>query len=94
MRTVRKFLVDVRDALPARLQRTRRMIFAVQQPHAPLIGLEHARENIHQRALARAVLADQRVHLARTHIEINSSQGTGSSEALPDSVEFEQDHEV
>jgi hypothetical protein len=62
---------------------------------APLLAVEHdaalvravgidAAQHLHQRGLAGAVFADQRVDLPRLHGEIHVAQGLDSGEALAD----------
>ncbi len=38
------------------------------------VGRMRTAEDLHQRALARAVLADQGQHLARAHIQVHAAQ--------------------
>ncbi len=40
--------------------------------HVTVVGFECACDHVHQRALARAVLADQRVDFARAQFEIHA----------------------
>jgi hypothetical protein len=49
------------------------------------VGLIQPVQNLHQRALARAVFAQQRVDFARAHVEINpvASQHTGKRLVMP-----------
>jgi hypothetical protein len=51
------------------------------QPNLALVRLIEAVENLHQRALARAVLAQQGVDFAGAHVEIDpvASQHTGEA---------------
>jgi len=62
---------------------------AVHQ-HRSAIGPHGSGEDVHQGALARAVLSDQRVHLARLQREIHAVQRRGGPESFGDVVNFEQ----
>jgi hypothetical protein len=53
------------------------------------VGANHAVSHVHQRALARTVLAQQRVHLAGSQREIGPAQGLHGAEAFPDSPQRE-----
>ena len=46
------------------------------------VRLVDAREDLHERRLAGAVLADQAVHLAATHVEVDAGQHAHAEEAL------------
>src|SRR6185369_2434204 len=59
------------------------------EPHRPFIGRVRAREHLHERALARAVLADQCMVFARPDDEVDSVQRDGRSEALADARHLE-----
>ena len=50
------------------------------QPDLALVGLVEAVEHAHQRALAGAVLAEQRVHLARPDVEVDAVVGDHARE--------------
>ena len=47
----------------------------------------HAREDLHQRRLAGAVVADQRHHLAGMHVELDVGQRRDRAEMLRDAAE-------
>jgi hypothetical protein len=47
-------------------------------------------EDVHQRRLARAVLAEQRVHLAGEEVEVDGVVGDDAGEALRDALELEE----
>ncbi len=55
----------------------------------PRIRPVRARHDLDQRALARAVLADERVHLARADLEVRAAQGAYAGERLLDAGEAE-----
>src|SRR4051812_33614256 len=50
----------------------------------PLGGVVDAREDLHQRALARAVVADQRGDLAGVGIEVHAAKGLHMPKTLDD----------
>jgi len=56
------------------------------QPNLTLVRLIEAVENFHQRALARAVLAQQSVDFAGAHVKINPVAGQHTGEALGDAA--------
>ena len=59
-------------------------------PHVAGVGLDHAGENVHQRRLAGAVLAEQRMDLALAQVEIDAAQRLNAAEALDHAVHGEQ----
>ena len=61
-------------------------------PHEDLslVRLVEAVEDVHERRLARSVLAQQRVHLALAQIEIDRVVGGERAEALRDAAELER----
>ena len=71
MRRERKLLVDHRDARLPGVERIARTIRLAVEPHLAFVRLMGAREHFHQRALARAVFADQRQHLAGRDLQID-----------------------
>ena len=56
---------------------------AVDADLAVVVGV-HAGEDLHQRRLAGAVLADQRVHLAGAKLEVDAVERGDAGEALGD----------
>ena len=50
-------------------------------------GLVDAGENLHQRRLAGAVVADQRDHFAGVHVELDVGQGRDRAEVLRDAAQ-------
>ena len=62
--------------------------FAVDADLA-FLGLVHAGEHVHQRALARAVLAEQRMYFALVQVEIHMIVGKDAWEALDDAPHFD-----
>src|SRR5665811_2268173 len=55
----------------------------------PLVRLVHAVELAHEGALARTVLAEQGVHLAGRHVEIDMIVGKHAGKALDDAAHFD-----
>src|SRR5271169_4933134 len=49
-----------------------------------LVGFHHPAENLHQRRLARAILADQRENLAPVHRQADAGKGADAGIALAD----------
>ena len=77
-----QLLVNHRDAVTLRVERVdRRVRLSVQLGRAG-VRPQGAAEDVHQRALARAVLADHRVHLAHCDLERHPAQGEGRAEGL------------
>jgi len=56
-----------------------------------VVRLDHAGKDVHQRGLAGAVLAQERVHLAGLEIEIDAAQGVHAAEALLDAVHLQEE---
>ena len=56
-----------------------------------LVRAEHAVDDVHQRRLARAVLAEQRVDLAAPQREVDGVVGRQRAEALGDAAELESE---
>ena len=75
-------------ALDRVLRRAERDALAVEDDLA-LVGLREPVEDVHQRRLAGAVLAEQRVHLAAAEVEVDVVVGDGAGEDLRDSPQLE-----
>ena len=75
-------------ALDRVLRRAEGDALAVEEDLA-LVGLREPVEDVHQRRLAGAVLAEQRVHLAAAEVEIDVVVGDGAGEDLGDSPQLE-----
>ena len=85
-----ELLVDHGDAGRAGLlRRAKRDFHTVHLEHAG-IGAMGSPENLHERALPRAVLAQQREHLAGMHVEIHPTQSLHAGKRLPDPLHNEQ----
>ena len=80
----RQFLVDQRDAGLACLERAGRCIRRAADRHLPGVGTESASDDVHQRALAGAVLADQRVHAPGRDGQRDPVEGARRAEVLLD----------
>ena len=79
-------LVDHADIVRQRVRRgVKRHRLAVEQDFAR-VRLVHAVEDFHQRRFARAVFAEQRVNLARFHVEIDVIIGEHAGKALGDAA--------
>ena len=89
VRRQRQLLVDHRHAGAARLDRLARRVRRAFEPHLARIRPNRAGQDGHQRALARAVLADQRAHLARPDGEIHAVQRHRGAERLPHAAHLE-----
>jgi len=84
-----EFLVDEHDAERfGRAVRRQDDRLAVEQDGAGACLFE-ARQDLDQRRLARAVLAHQRMHLARKHVEIHAEQHLDVAERFRDSLRGE-----
>ena len=60
--------------------------------HLALIGADGAGQDIHEGALAGAVLADQRADLARLERQVDAIERDGRAEPLGDASDLEQTH--
>jgi hypothetical protein len=60
--------------------------------HAAGVGRLDPGQDLHQRRLAGAVLADQRVHLAGLEVEVDARQRGDLAEALVDAGHLQQAH--
>ena len=94
MRQQRLFLVDRADAERHRIGRAGdRHRLAVEQDFAA-VGTGCARQHLHQRRLARAVLAAQRQHPARRDLEGDVAHGRIAVVALGDAGDREMGHQA
>jgi hypothetical protein len=83
-------LVDHPDPVLDRVLRgAERDPFALEQDLA-FVGPVEAVEDVHERRFARAVLAEQRVHLAAVEVEIDVVVRDDAREPLRDSAQLEQ----
>ena len=86
-----QLLVDDGDARPPRRRGRWRSATgrAVDPDLAVIVGV-HAGEDLHQRRLAGAVLAHQRVHLAGAEVEVDAVERGDAGEALADAARAQQ----
>jgi hypothetical protein len=77
-----ELLEDDADARCDRVAVARKLSFAALDEDAPLVGLVDAAQDLHQRRLARAVLAEQRVHLAPADREVDARERLHARKAL------------
>ena len=77
-----EFLEDRGDAGGLRGARIVKADGLALQQHFAGVRREHAGEDVHERRLAGAVLAEQRVDLAALEVEIDAAQRLHAAEAL------------
>src|SRR5207237_903040 len=82
--------VDGLDAERARLARAADLDAAAVERQLARVGLEDAGDDLDQRRLAGAVVADDRVHLAVAELEIRLAQRDHAAEMLGDCARLEQ----
>jgi hypothetical protein len=82
-------LVDRRHPEAPREQRVRAIEGLPGDADGARIRGVSPRDDLDQRALARAVFAHQRVHLARPHVEVHAAQRAHGAERLGDAAEVE-----
>ena len=87
VRAERQLLVDQGDAGVARGQRRHRGVGRAVDLHRAAVGRQGAGDHVEQRALAGAVLADQRVHLAGREVHVDAVERHRRAEALAKSRE-------
>ena len=79
-----QFLMDEGDARVQRLAGVLESLRLVVQQNLPRVGPEHAAQNIHQRAFARAVLAQQRADFPAAKRKIDGFQHVVRAEGFHD----------
>ena len=89
VRRERQLLINHRHAGLARLARISRRVRRAVQRHRSGIGNDGAGKNRHQRALARAVLPDERAHFPAAHSEVDTVERDGAAERLAHAAHFE-----
>jgi len=92
--------MDEADAQLLRRPRPARAHGLSVEQNLPLVRGDDAAEHLHQRRLARAVLADEYVHLARAQVEIHPVEypdrrvpervSVGVEDVLRDALHFQQ----
>ena len=86
MRRQHEFLVNHADAGIASVQRIGRRIRLAVQGHASRIGLVCAAQYLHERAFPGAVLAYQRMHLARPYVQVHAPERMHRAERFSDAL--------
>ena len=89
-----ELLIDDPDAGGLRLVgMVERDVLAVELDRA-LVRRVHARQGLHQRRLAGAVLADDRVHLAGLQVEVHAVQDLDADKALAYALHLQERHTI
>src|SRR5712691_1572822 len=86
--------MNLRNAMMARCERTCWGVGLFCESDGAGVGLNGARENIHQRTFTSAVLANQRVDLTFEQLKIYLVQCNCGGILLADVVELNQGHQV
>src|SRR5256885_2316619 len=89
MRTKRQLLMNVRNPPLAPLGRPARRVRLTADDHRAAVRRKEPGEDVDQRALPRAVLADEGMDLAGSDIEIDAVEGDGGAEVFGDGVELQ-----
>jgi len=82
-----QLLIDGRDAAFGRLARGDGLQLGVADADRAAVGRVDAGDDLDQRRLAGAVLAEQRMHLAGVHVEVDVAQHPDAGEGLRDAAE-------
>ena len=85
-----QLLVDERDPARRRPRTARGRVGLAREAHRACVRRQHAAEHVHERRLARAVLADQAEHAARAEGELTPSSTRHAEEGLLDPDELEE----
>ena len=89
MRLGLQFLMDHGDAALQSLHRTLKADFFAVQEYLSRVRLVDAEQALHQRGLAGAVFAHQRVHLARLDFEMDVVERAHAGKVLGDAVHLQ-----
>src|SRR5688572_11777447 len=89
VRRQRQLLVNHRDAGLTRLAWIFWRVRHAVQRHRSGVWSGRAGQNRHQRAFARAILADQRTYFSTAHGEIDTIERDGAAERLAHAAHFE-----
>ena len=84
-----QLLVDDADAAPVRIARAGDLHQLAVQPDLARVPGLGAAQDLHERRLAGAVLAQQDVHLARAHLQVHPVQRDHAGEALADALHLQ-----
>ena len=87
VRAQRQLLVDECNTAPPRVVRGGRRVVRTLELHCAAIRALRTGEHGHQGALARAVLADERMHLTGVHLEVHAIERDGRAVPLRDSFD-------
>src|SRR4029077_13755613 len=90
VRTQGELLMNGGHAAPPRIRLVARRERSVVQTHRARVRWERAGEDVHERALSRAVLADERVDLSGAHLEVDARERRRRAESLGNAGELEQ----
>ena len=83
-----EFLVDEGDAAAGRISRFQRRVGRAGKPHCAAAGLQDSADDIHQRALARAILADETQDAATLERQVHIAHGMDAGKCLRDSSQL------
>ena len=89
VRRDRQFLIDHRDAGAPGVERFPRMVVGPVEPHRAGVGPLRARQDAHQRALAGAILPDERAHFSARHGDVHAVERHRRAERLADAAHLE-----
>ena len=84
-----ELLMNDRNARPLGVLHAGELHRRAHEPDDAVVLDVNAGENLHQRRLAGAVLADQRMNLAGPEVEVDVDQGRDTAERLGDARDFE-----
>ena len=87
-----ELLMDHADPGRQRVARRAEMHVLSVDAHAPCVGAVDAGDDLHHRALARAVLAGQTMDLTGEQREVDLAKRLDAAKRLRDALEFEQRH--
>ena len=90
VRDVGQLLVDEGEAAPGRIERTVQAHRLAVDEHLALVRLHHAGEDLDQRALARAVLAEQADDRARHDDAVGMIERDDAGVALDEALEHDE----
>jgi hypothetical protein len=83
-------LVDHAESRADRVAGRAERDLSTVDPDLALVGPVQAGGDVHQRALARAVLAEEGMHLADAQVEVDAVVGDDPRKALDDAAELER----
>ena len=89
MRGQRELLVYHCDACSAGFEWIGRAVWLAVEPHSPGVGLDGAGKDLHQSALAGAVLTYESEHAACAHLDTDIVKCNGGAEAFGHPLHFQ-----